>query len=198
MIPARSLQTQLAEVIAAATPELDAQLTPGHPAHLDLIRVTVQARQEVDTLLHAAVSSARTSGQSWEAIGQVLGLSRQAVQQRFGKGSGASPAQPQVRRLTPLTALTEMEVLNRIGQYGWHSIGFGTLYHDVEKADEQWEHRRIVAFDPSRRVLEREGWRPVGSLWFPWAYLARPTGRPALPLPPTELDLFSLLSEQER
>lgn len=188
-----TLRTRLAEVIAQAVPELNEPLTEGNDSHLILVQVTSQGRQDIDTLLHAAVSSARTAGHSWEAIGQVLGLSKQAVQQRFSK-SAVAPLDlgNEIQRLTPLTAFTEMDILNRAGTYGWHSIGFGTLYHDVQKSDEQWEHRRIVAFDPARRVFEREGWQPIGTLWFPWAYLARPTGKPALPEPAFHLDVLSL------
>ncbi|UQN09046.1 hypothetical protein [Deinococcus sp. QL22] len=187
-----SLRTQLAEVIAAAIPQLEERFGPGQGGHLDLIRVTHQARQDVDVLLHAAVSAARTAGYSWEAIGQVLGLSKQAAQQRFSKGDTVPSSEEEIRRLTPLTAFNEMDILNRAGVYGWHSVGFGTLYHDVQKSDEQWEHRRVLAFDPARSTLEGEGWQLIGTLWFPWAYLARPTGQPALPPPPTELDIRSL------
>jgi hypothetical protein len=38
----------------------------------------------VETALGAAVALMRADGHSWAAVGQVLGVSRQAVQQRFG------------------------------------------------------------------------------------------------------------------
>ncbi len=189
-----ALRDRLAESIASTLPDLKDRPAPGHPGHLDLIRVTAQAREDVDALLQAAVASARTAGHSWEAIGQVLGLSRQAVQQRFGKVAGIPPSGPQVRRITPLTSMTEIETLNQLGRYGWHSIGFGPLYHDVEESSEQWEHCRVMAFDPARRTLEREGWQPIGTLWFPWAYLARPLGQEALPMPSSDVDLRVLAS----
>jgi hypothetical protein len=76
-----------------------------------------------------------------------------------------------------------MPVLNRLGKYGWRSVGFGTLYHRVSKTDLQWEHRRVYATHLFRRKPEAEGWERIGSLWFPWAYFARCTGQPALPEP---------------
>lgn len=180
------LRNRLAETIAATLPELEEHPVSGH---LNLIRVTAQAQEDVHALLQAAVSSARTAGHSWEAIGQVLGMTRQAAHQRFGKGPAAPDSERQVRRVTPLTASTEIDTLNQLGRYGWHSVGFGPLYHDVRHSGEQWEHCRVMAFDPARRALEREGWRLIGTLWFPWAYLTRPVGQPALPMPSPEVDL---------
>jgi len=81
--------------------------------------------------------------------------------------------------LSPLTSFTEMPVLERAGRLGWHSIGFGTLYHLVEKSDEQWLHQRVPPFISRQRALEAEGWSRIGFMWFPWAYYAKPTGIPA-------------------
>ncbi|WP_019584669.1 hypothetical protein [Deinococcus apachensis] len=186
------LGQQLSAVISASIPDLQERLESDPQVHLELVRLTAQANQETNALLSSAVSAARTAGQSWEAIGQVLHMTRQAAQQRFGKGSGeASTPMGETRRLTPLTAFDEMEVLNRAGRYGWHSIGFGMLYHTVQKTEQQWEHRRVVAFDPSLQALEAAGWQRVGTSWFPWAYYARPTGETALPMPTQEFDLLS-------
>jgi hypothetical protein len=77
-----------------------------------------------------------------------------------------------------VTALDEMERLAELGRQGWHSVAFGTLYHDLERADQQWEHKRVVAFTHGRRELESDGWSRIGGMWFPWAYYSRPTGKP--------------------
>jgi len=75
-----------------------------------------------------------------------------------------------------------MEVLEREGRMGWHSVGYGTLYHLVEKSSVQWEHRRVLAsLGPRRRRLESEGWQLIGTMWFPWAYYKRPTDKKAQP-----------------
>ena len=44
-----------------------------------------QAGTETRSLLGEAVTSARAAGASWDAIGRVLGMSRQAAHQRFGR-----------------------------------------------------------------------------------------------------------------
>ncbi|HZL03500.1 MAG TPA: hypothetical protein VFC48_10290 [Cellulomonas sp.] len=181
------LRQLLSEAITAARPDLSERLGTDPAAHLDLVSLALAARSETDALLRAAISSARSAGCTWEAIGHVLDMSRQAAQQRYGGEDSALPRTGgKILRLAPLTAFTEMRVLERAGRYGWHSIGFGALFHIVEKSDLQWEHRRVHAVGTDRRELEDTGWEQIGSLWFPWAYYTRCTGEPALPEPTTD------------
>ncbi|MGW5144994.1 hypothetical protein [Rhodococcus koreensis] len=180
-----TLTQLLSDAIARADPQIDRGLDHDPAAYLALVRLTSQARESVDELLVSAISAARSAGHSWDTIGAALGISRQAAQQRFGKRIGDAPdpdPDDRTRRLTPLTAFNEMRILNRAGSYGWHSIGFGTLFHTVRKSDEQWEHTRASAL-VGREKLEADGWQKVGTLWFPWAYFKRPLGIPALPEP---------------
>jgi hypothetical protein len=79
-----------------------------------------------------------------------------------------------------LTAFNEMAVLEKAGQYGWHSVSYGPLFHLLERDDMQWEHRRVYAWSRRRSELARDGWQPVGNGWFPWSYYARPTSVPAI------------------
>lgn len=181
------LRQLLSEAITAARPDLSERLGTDPAAHLDLVSLALAARSETDALLRAAISSARSAGCTWEAIGHVLDMSRQAAQQRYGGEDSALPrAGGTILRLAPLTAFTEMRVLDRAGRYGWHSIGFGALFHIVEKSDRQWEHRRVHVVGADRRELEDAGWEQIGSLLFPWAYYTRCTGEPALPEPTTD------------
>ena len=181
------LRQLLSEAITAARPDLSERLGTDPAAHLDLVSLALAARSETDALLRAAISSARSAGCTWEAIGHVLDMSRQAAQQRYGGEDSALPRTGgKILRLAPLTAFTEMRVLERAGRYGWHSIGFGALFHIVEKSDLQWEHRRVHVVGADRRELEDAGWEQIGSLWFPWAYYTRCTGEPALPEPTTD------------
>ena len=185
--PHPELRQLLSEAITAARPDLSVRLGTDPAAHLDLVSLALAARSETDALLRATISSARSAGCTWEAIGHVLDMSRQAAQQRYGGEVTALPrAGGTILRLAPLTAFTEMRVLDRAGRYGWHSIGFGALFHIVEKSDLQWEHRRVHAVGTDRRELEDTGWEQIGSLWFPWAYYTRCTGEPALPEPTTD------------
>ena len=167
----------IAEAIHAADPSLQRRLDDDGSAYLDLVGLTAAAHAETDALLRSAIIAARSAGHSWTAVGEVLGISKQAAQQRFGMSSATAMGEQRV--LSPLTSFTEMPVLERAGRLGWHSIGFGTLYHLVEKSDEQWLHQRVPPLISRQRALEAEGWSRIGFMWFPWAYYAKPTGIPA-------------------
>ena len=175
-----TLRRALSDAIAAVDPALARRLEHESDSYLDLIELTSRSAEEIAQLLHSAVISARQAGVSWERIGQRLGMSRQAAQQRFGRvldGIDVHPSDAK-RRLYPLTAFNEMAALDEAGRTGWHSIGYGMYFHDVIQSDEQWEHRRVAAFGSSRHNLEGKGWHRIGTIWFPWAYYARPTGKP--------------------
>ena len=76
-----------------------------------------------------------------------------------------------------------MPKLAEAGRCGWHSVGFGMLFHTLGSSDAQWEHHRELFPAPgTRRRLEADGWGPVGS-WFPWGYWTRPLDVAALPEP---------------
>lgn len=185
--PKPDLRQLLSEALTAARPDLSERLGTDPEAHLELVGLALAARSETDALLRAAVSSARSAGCTWEAIGHVLDMSRQAAQQRYGGEDSALPRTGgKILRLAPLTAFNEMRVLDRAGRYGWHSIGFGALLHIVEKSELQWEHRRVHVVGADRREVEDAGWEQIGSVWFPWAYYKRCTGEPALPEPTTD------------
>jgi len=175
-----TLRHALSDAIAAADPSLAGRLEHDPNSYLDLIDLTARSAEEIAKLLQLAVTSARQAGLSWDRIGQQLGMSRQAAQQRFGRvvDGVVTPSSGEIRRISPLTAFDEMEELAAAGRTGWHSIGYGMYFHDLIRSDEQWEHLRVVAFASSRRAMESEGWHRIGSMWFPWAYYARPTGKP--------------------
>ena len=178
----RSLRDHLAAALDAAAPDLAQRLDSELEAHLELVALARDAHGETATLLRAAVSSARGVGCTWEQVGAVLGMSRQAAQQRFG-GKDEVPPVPadQAGRtliLAPLNAFNELRVLARAGRHGWHTVGFGALYHAVERSEHQWETYRggFLAGPPTG-----EGWQRVGSGWGPWTYYTRPLDAPALP-----------------
>ena len=172
-----ALGENISAAIHAADPELQQRLEHDRAAYLDLVVLTQRASTETDALLRSAIAAARSAGHSWAAVGEALGISKQAAQQRFGDVT--APLVGEQRVLSPLTSFTEMEVLQRAGRLGWHSVGFGSLYHLVEKSDVQWRHERVPAFGSGRRELEAAGWQRIGSMWFPWAYYAIATDEPA-------------------
>ena len=63
-------------------------------ASLRLIADLVGRRLAVDDELAAAVRAARRDGRSWSAIGAMLGMSKQAAQQKYGQSAqpGRRPA----------------------------------------------------------------------------------------------------------
>lgn len=171
----------IAQAVARLDPSLERRLDTEPQAHLDLVVLTRRAHDQTNRLLHAAVSSARAAGSSWEAIGSALGMTRQAAQQRFRHKPPADVGPTEHRQLVGLTAFNEMDQLNEWGRHGWHSVGFGPLFHDVEHSSTQWEHKRAVIGSGKARELETDGWQRIGSMWFPWVYLKHSTDLPALP-----------------
>ncbi len=177
---ADELADLLAQAIARMDPTIGRRLDHDLQAHLDLVVLTSRAHTETGNLARAAVSSARAAGWSWEAVGSALGMSRQAAQQRFGLKIDVYENSPERRRLVGLTAANEIDQLNTWGEQGWHSIGYGPFFHDVERSDSRWEHRRVVV--GSRKVRELEsGWERVGTMWFPWVYFKRPVNGSVAP-----------------
>lgn len=174
---ASGVDGELADRVAAAILGEDGDgraLDLEDPAdRLALVRRAAEAERAVRGLLGQSVSAARASGHSWAAIGAELGLSRQAVQQRFGAAAlDATP--PQVRRLGPITAFDEMAELELAGSQGWRTVGAGMFYHLVVHTDTQWEHRRVAWTRPAA-AYEKDGWS-VAVRAFPWLYLVRDRG----------------------
>src|SRR5699024_760443 len=120
------------------------------------------------------------AGFSWESIGGALGMTRQAAQQRFAMKTEPVQDSHERHRLVGLNATNEIEMLNEWGRYGWPSVAFGPLFHDLEQSDRQWEHCRIGGGSRRVRGLEAEGWQRIGTLWFPWHYYKRELQEAAL------------------
>ena len=68
-----------------------------HPAAgsaLDALAAPRELSGATDAALRAAVDRARAAGQSWSRIGDVLGTTRQAAFQRFGRPDLPGDPQP--------------------------------------------------------------------------------------------------------
>ncbi len=153
--------------------------------YLRLVEATRIGAEETGRLLREAIQGARAAGHSWDTVGRILGVSRQAAQQRFAvrgpeggertRGDGGAGTAPERRVLSPLTAFNEMAALAEAGRDGWHLVGYGSFFHEVEASDQPWEHVRVtLAAGGRHRRMEAEGWIPVGAGWFPWRYYKRP------------------------
>jgi len=160
---------------------LGSAILDGAPAAdpLSLVRRAADAEEAVRHLLHQSVGAARAAGHSWAAIGAELGMSRQAVQQRFGDrvGTADEDLTEEQRWLGPVTAFDEMGELEIAGRLGWHTVRAGMLRHLMVRTSTQWEHKRVV-WTGSLSRYEKAGWG-VGCRAFPWVYLVRDTGLPA-------------------
>lgn len=62
------------------------------PADLRRIGLAAKDVERAKTELAEAVAAARANGRSWGFIGLVLGVSKQAAQQRFGESLPGKPA----------------------------------------------------------------------------------------------------------
>lgn len=179
--------TALVEAIGSAILEAADATSDGTGDGTDplaLVRHAADAESASRELLHQAVSTARSEGHSWAAIGATLGMSRQAVQQRFGERAASAdqveaPGNGGTRWLGPVTAFDEMRELELAGRQGWHTVRAGMLRHLVERGDTQWEHKRVI-WTGSLARYEKDGWS-VGARALPWVYLVRDTGLPLEP-----------------
>ncbi|MDQ6839508.1 MAG: hypothetical protein M3137_14580 [Actinomycetota bacterium] len=176
------IREEITEAVSAGVRD-----TPHHEREVQMLvlAATQVGSEHAQGLLRQSVAAARHAGQSWATIGEQLGVTKQAAQQRFASADEAA-AGPRQHLLKPVTAFDEMDKLAIAGAYGWNSVSFGWLYHLLEESDQQWEHRRDAFPLPGNRSrLESQGWTHIGTT-YPWQYLKRPLGTPPMPgTPPT-------------
>lgn len=97
----QQLHRQLGQILAA--PVLHGENDP-----LELVRTAHDVQDRAEALLAAAVQQAREAGRTWQEIGEVLGVSRQAVFQRYGK-----PVDPRTGAVMNISALPGADELAR-------------------------------------------------------------------------------------
>lgn len=143
----------------------------GAADHLALVARASAAEQASRELQHRTVAAARGAGVSWAELGRELGMTRQAVQQRFGSRAGQTASEPEERWLGPVTAFDEMAELELAGRLGWRTVGADVLKHRMVRTNTQWEHRRVLWTRPVHHY-ETDGWQ-LACRAFPWLYLVR-------------------------
>ncbi|CAN5371800.1 hypothetical protein BH09ACT8_BH09ACT8_05350 [soil metagenome] len=111
----RQLHRQLGQILAA--PVLRAE---NHP--LELVRAAHGIRDGAEALLAEAVQQARAEGRTWQEIGEVLGVSRQAVFQRYGKP--IDPRTGAAMNTTPLPGADELArtVIDDLAHARWTDV----------------------------------------------------------------------------
>ncbi|MEJ5944212.1 hypothetical protein WDZ17_02755 [Pseudokineococcus basanitobsidens] len=173
----RSASDLLVEAVTTLSAGRDLETREGS---LQLVRTASEVEAGARTVLHQAVLSARTRGNTWASIGAVLGMTKQAAQKRFATTaipSGADLAADE-RILGPVGPFDEMRELALAGQYGWHSVEAGLNHHRVMHSPTRWEHRRVSGARAARRLTD-QGWQLVGGN-LGYTYLKRDLGTPAL------------------
>jgi hypothetical protein len=142
----------------------------------DVIQAAQIVASEATLSLQRWVSAGRREGMSWTDIGDVLGISKQAAQQRFRTDLGGDgpdgPDQIEVR--LGATAFNEVRILEQEGGRGNELLRVGALGLVFRKTAEVWEYRRVVALSSpmAEAAMAKEGWSYVAS-WFPFHYFKR-------------------------
>ncbi|RKS75314.1 hypothetical protein CLV35_1774 [Motilibacter peucedani] len=176
---AAAVRDAVAEAVLGTPSGLRDALENDPDAYLRLVAASRVAAEQTSQLLRESVAGARAAGHSWDTLGRLLGVSKQAAQQRFAAAAPdpGDPGPHERRVLTPLTAFDEMSVLEREGRAGWHVVSYGPLYHVVEASSTPWEHRRVPWAVGRRARWEAGGWQQVPGPSFPWSYWKRPVRR---------------------
>lgn len=92
------------------------------PDPLERLGVAVRVESTASALVVAAVGAARTQGVAWQRIGEVLGVTRQAAFQRFGKP--IDPRTGETMNPAPLAHATEINdvILDELVASQWDDI----------------------------------------------------------------------------
>ncbi len=173
-----------ADVLVEAIATLNAEIAPEtREGSLQLMRTASALEAGARTVLHQAVASARSAGNTWAVIGSALGMSKQAAQKRFAPAAvpPGTDLAPDERILGPTGPFDEMRELSLAGRYGWHSVEAGMNYHRVLRSTTQWEHRRTSGARAAQRLVD-QGWQMIGG-GFGYTYFKRDLSSSAMAEP---------------
>ena len=142
----------------------------------EAITVAHLVADEGKASLHRWINAARRTGLSWTDIGDTLGISKQAAQQRFKSSeSGDDLAGEKGEEIVRLgaTAFNEMSILHEEGKMGNELVRTGLLTLIFRKSGHPWEYRRMIGAASMMTQTKRAGWIYVSS-WIPFHYFKRP------------------------
>jgi hypothetical protein len=147
-------------------------------AYREMVTAAHVATEESRLALQRWVEASRRAGLSWAEIGALIGISKQAAQQRFGASEPAIPeTNGDILVRHGATALNEMAMLEVEGQAGRELIDTGPLKLYLRQTERRWAYERMAGIFPDsvRRQMERDGWTWV-STWYPFLYFKRDAG----------------------
>ncbi|MEH3131717.1 MAG: DUF3887 domain-containing protein [Mycolicibacterium neoaurum] len=112
---AQLLHRRLGQLVAA--PILGADHDP-----LATVTIAREVKDDAESLLVAAVQQARAAGHTWQQVGDVLGITRQAAFQRFGKP--IDPRTGEAMNTTPLPQATELTlaIIDDLANARWADV----------------------------------------------------------------------------
>lgn len=143
--------------------------------YAEMIRAAHIVADESRLSLSHWIDAGRRAGMSWAEIGGLIGVSKQAAQQRFGGSVDppqiAEPGTISVR--LGATAFNEMAMLRAEGERGRELIGTGVLALTFRQSDTQWAYTRVSGVTTNADAMATDGWRYVSS-WFIFHYFKRP------------------------
>ena len=145
-----------------------------------LIRAAQIVSDEAGFSLSRWVDTGRHAGLSWADIGDVLGVSRQAAQQRFSPSTVAGYPEQDSRSTivrTHMTAFNEVAALEEEGRKGNELVGAGILKLYFAPRGRPWQNIRVTAFGSNGTLVTRryedDGWK-TAAVWGPFYYFTRP------------------------
>lgn len=121
-----------------------------------------------------AVRAAHDAGLSWAKIGQHLGITRQAVQQRFDPSYKAIP-DDELRILGPVSRDEELTHLNAAAKEGWYPVRSLPNQHHMRYDGHPREIHRVSLLSPAPLPSEKSGWQ-AATIRFPDAFYMREVG----------------------
>lgn len=150
-----------------------------------LIRAAQIVSDEAGHSLSRWVDAGRHAGLSWAEIGGVLGVSRQAAQQRFSPSDIApTPGGNWIVR-TRMTAFNEVAALEEEGMKGNELVGAAPLKLFFVPRGRPWRNIRVTAFGTRQaqtvKRYEDDGWKKAVE-WGPFYYFTRPDDTDAPPI----------------
>ncbi|MCW2163725.1 hypothetical protein B0I12_000851 [Microbacterium hydrothermale] len=165
-----TLAVELSRLAAAGDP-------PGRGGDSERLLAAVAAFQDITrvaTDLQAqAARAAHDAGVSWARIGALLGVSRQAVQQRFDPNYVGAPAgAAEGRILGPVTRAEEMAHLEAAGAQGWRLVEARHGEHRLVHTRAAWEVQRVSILTPRPLPAAGDGWEAAATR-FPDCFYVR-------------------------
>ncbi|AZC12395.1 DUF3887 domain-containing protein [Microbacterium sp. ABRD28] len=120
------MQLNVTDALSALRAETDAFLAAPvlqqQPDAAGAIRRALQMRAAADAVVSAVVVDARASGMTWQAIGEALGVTRQAAFQRYGRPTDPTTGQPVDAPPIPDAAELASAVVDDLASGRWARI----------------------------------------------------------------------------